>query len=173
MVVECCQVAGHDAPFSPSQNALLTTRINIMLQPRRLFFLFSVSLSTLLYGCSLTTQSADPTLPKIATSPGFVRASIDHAGTNKLYNALSAGNCVHPKYPSGPFQRNETGKVTVKLTVDAEGNVVDISIEKSSGFTELDNGSAILWKSCHFNPATQDGVPVQSTTKMMLDWKIS
>ncbi|SFD31474.1 energy transducer TonB, partial [Collimonas sp. OK412] len=52
-------------------------------------------------------------------------------------SAKIAGNCEKPEYPRSSLRNEEEGMVTVKLTIGADGNVLDSAVEKSSGFKDL------------------------------------
>ncbi|WP_211466439.1 TonB family protein, partial [Collimonas silvisoli] len=56
-------------------------------------------------------------------------------------SAKIAGNCEKPEYPRTSLRNEEEGVVTVKLTIGADGNVVDSAVEKSSGFRDLDRAT--------------------------------
>jgi protein TonB len=87
-------------------------------------------------------------------------------------SAKIAGNCEKPEYPRSSLRNEEEGIVTVKLTIGADGNVVESAVEKSSGFKDLDRATTKAWSLCHFTPAMADGKAVQSTTKMQYVWKL-
>lgn len=87
-------------------------------------------------------------------------------------SAKIAGNCEKPEYPRTSLRNEEEGVVTVKLTVGADGNVLDSAVEKSSGFKDLDRATLKAWSLCHFTPAMADGKAVQSSTKMQYVWKL-
>jgi len=87
-------------------------------------------------------------------------------------SAKIAGNCEKPEYPRSSLRNEEEGMVTVKLTIGADGNVLDSSIEKSSGFKDLDRATVKAWSLCHFSPAMADGKAVQSSTRMQYVWKL-
>jgi protein TonB len=87
-------------------------------------------------------------------------------------SAKIAGNCDKPEYPRSSLRNEEEGMVTVKLTIGADGNVLDSAVEKSSGFKDLDRATVKAWSLCHFTPAMADGKAVQSSTRMQYVWKL-
>ncbi|AIY40990.1 Ferric siderophore transport system [Collimonas arenae] len=87
-------------------------------------------------------------------------------------SARVTGNCEKPEYPRTSLRNEEQGTVNVKLIIGADGSVVDATIEKSSGFKELDRATLKAWSLCHFTPAMADGQPVQSATRMEYVWKM-
>jgi protein TonB len=66
---------------------------------------------------------------------------------------------VAPDYPSELRREGVSGVVTVKCTIDEQGNVVDPHVEKSSNnaFEEPALAALKKWK---FKPAKQDGAPI-------------
>jgi TonB family protein len=82
-------------------------------------------------------------------------------------------SCVAPEYPRASRQNEEQGIVIAKLVVGANGHVLDIALEKSSGFTALDKATLQSWGLCQFVPAMRDGVPVQSEARMQYVWKLN
>jgi protein TonB len=110
-------------------------------------------------------------LPTSVAQPSPAAATAAPAGPAHT-SARVTGNCEKPEYPRTSLRNEETGTVNVKLIIGADGNVVDASIEKSSGFKELDRATLKAWSLCHFTPAMADGQPVQSTTRMQYVWKM-
>ena len=88
-------------------------------------------------------------------------------------SAKLAGHCEKPEYPKRSLQDGEEGTVTIKLTISAEGNVVNAIVEKSSGFSKLDNATLKAWSLCHFTPAITDGQAVQSEKRLQYVWKLN
>lgn len=66
---------------------------------------------------------------------------------------------VAPDYPEQLKEQHVAGLVVVKCTVDAQGNVVDPQVEKSSneGFDKSALEAIRKWK---FKPAREDGTPI-------------
>jgi protein TonB len=67
---------------------------------------------------------------------------------------------VAPDYPDQMKAKHMKGVVVVKCTIDAQGNVVEPSIEKTSneGFDQAALDAVKKWK---FKPAQRDGNPVE------------
>ena len=68
-----------------------------------------------------------------------------------------------PPYPPIARRLGAEGKVTLRLTVSADGRVTQADVETSSGRDELDQ-TARQWILAHwtYKPALEDGVPVAS-----------
>jgi hypothetical protein len=55
---------------------------------------------------------------------------------------LISGSCSHPEYPAEAARAGQTGDVSVKFLVDSKGDVTSTTIEKSTGFSILDDITA-------------------------------
>jgi TonB family protein len=71
-----------------------------------------------------------------------------------------------PPYPSIEARLGHAGTVTLRLSVSADGSVIDAQVENSSGSSALDQ-AAIAWVKEHwrYTPATHDGTAVPATTE--------
>jgi protein TonB len=65
------------------------------------------------------------------------------------------------KYPMTARIRHEEGVVRLRILVDTDGHVADISLAQSSGFDALDKAAMEVVRRWKFVPPTRDGVPVQ------------
>lgn len=76
-----------------------------------------------------------------------------------------------PPYPDAARSAGITGAVTVRLTIDEKGNVVDVKILKGDpNFDAVVLETVKTWK---FEPAKhQDGKPFLSTKTMKIPFKI-
>jgi protein TonB len=109
-------------------------------------------------------------LPTSVAQP--VAAATPAPGPPAHTSARVTGNCEKPEYPRTSLHNEEQGSVNLRLTIGADGSVLDATIEKSSGFKDLDRATLKAWSLCHFTPAMADGQPVQSTTRMQYVWKL-
>jgi TonB family protein len=75
-------------------------------------------------------------------------------------------------YPKESINSREEGKCLVKLKVDTSGNIHDPSIVTSSGFARLDAACIAAVSSGHLVPATRNGVPVESSVSLPIEWKL-
>ena len=75
------------------------------------------------------------------------------------FEAPVAVRTVAPDYPEDLRDQHIAGVVTIKCTIDAQGNVIDPEVEKSSnnGFDKPALDAVKKWK---FKPAKQDGAPI-------------
>jgi len=66
-----------------------------------------------------------------------------------------------------------TGMVLLRISVDAQGHPVAGSIEKSSGSRLLDQSALkFVLARWHFNPALQNGVPVNATALVPVSFSL-
>jgi TonB family protein len=80
--------------------------------------------------------------------------------------------CSKPDYPEEARAANQQGKVALFFIVGKDGNVIDLGVMQSSGWPILDQASLKSFKSCTFDPATVDGIPVESVFAMSYTWKL-
>lgn len=77
-----------------------------------------------------------------------------------------------PEYPASVFAQKLEGTTVVKLLVDTDGNVVDVSILKSSGHMILDQVAIkTVWKAM-FTPAKFNGIPVRAWVKLPFRFRL-
>lgn len=70
-----------------------------------------------------------------------------------------------PPYPPISARLGEHGTVLMMVTIGTDGSVLNVTIQKSSGYSRLDD-AAKNWVKDHwrYNPATQNGKPIVSRT---------
>jgi len=85
---------------------------------------------------------------------------------------MQMGSCKKPVYPHGALARKETGTVTLAFNVDATGKATSSAVDRSSGYSELDEAAHSALALCHFQPATEAGLPVKSVVKVQYVWTL-
>lgn len=70
---------------------------------------------------------------------------------------------VAPVYPRSARERGVEGVVTLRVVVEANGEISDITIARSSGSALLDRAAVAAVEKWEFRPATMRGQPVRST----------
>lgn len=80
--------------------------------------------------------------------------------------------CRKPEWPKSSLRNEETGTVTLRLTVAPTGRILDTLVVKSSGFRDLDKAALVGLMRCKFRPAAINGVPVQSHSYMQYVWTL-
>ncbi|MES2128722.1 MAG: M56 family metallopeptidase [Pseudomonadota bacterium] len=104
--------------------------------------------------------SACASAPQVKHEPVVVAAVVDFK------------SCAKPVWPAESLKREETGTVRLEFTVSAQGKVVGSTLFRSSGHPALDEAAREGINKCAFKPGTRDGVPVESTMKMMYIWTL-
>lgn len=79
---------------------------------------------------------------------------------------------LKPIYPILSRKRKEEGSVTVRLIIDKEGQVKEYKVEKSSGFTLLDQAAVRAASKARFLPAKESGNPVPSIKTLTFVFKL-
>jgi protein TonB len=105
-----------------------------------------------------------PTAPPAAapTAPAIRTGAVIQAGAH----------CAKPDYPSASRRMEEEGTVTLKFLIGVDGKVLQADIEKTSGFTRLDEAARNALSKCQFRPGTVDGKPEQSWASIKYTWRL-
>ncbi len=77
------------------------------------------------------------------------------------------------EYPLKAKVLGQEGDVVVDLSIDAVGNITEINLIKSCGFTELDNSAIKTLSTAKFAPATINGKSTSSTKRLTLSYRIN
>jgi protein TonB len=113
--------------------------------------------------------STAPAITQAATPPAAAPA----APAIRTGAVIQAGaHCAKPDYPSASRRMEEEGTVTLKFLIDVDGKVLKTDIEKTSGFTRLDEAARNALSKCQFRPGTVDGKPEQSWASIKYTWRL-
>lgn len=97
---------------------------------------------------------------------------VQHAHTSIRVDPRHPLKIGEDYYPDASKRANEEGRCVVKLTVAADGRIVDQSIESSTGFPRLDEACLKAVRGQRMMPATMDGKPVEMTATIPIVWKL-
>ncbi|WP_310613620.1 energy transducer TonB [Limnohabitans sp.] len=111
---------------------------------------------------AITQPTAPPAAPAAPPAPGIRSGAVIQAGAY----------CAKPDYPSASRRMEEEGTVTLKFLIGADGKVIQADIEKTSGFTRLDEAARNALSKCQFRPGTVDGKPEQSWASIKYTWRL-
>ena len=78
-----------------------------------------------------------------------------------------------PAYPVSARKAGQAGVVLLTVTVTANGTVSAIRVGKSSGFTALDEAALTAVRNWTFEPARQNGVPVDLEIDVPIRFRLS
>src|SRR6266850_1382283 len=85
---------------------------------------------------------------------------------------LISSSCAKPVYPEASREADEAGAVLLNFLVDQEGNVVEIKIERSSGYPRLDEAARSTLQRCKFRPAIVEGKPASAWAPIEYVWTL-
>ena len=80
--------------------------------------------------------------------------------------------CKTPEYPKASRRLTEEGIVSLRFLVDSDGRVLNAEVEKSSGYSRLDDAARNALSLCQFRPGEVDGKPVKSWARINYSWKL-
>lgn len=101
-------------------------------------------------------------LPSVASSAAPVRTKA----------VVDSRRCEKPQYPRESLRANESGRVGLQFLIGTDGTALESKIEKSSGFSPLDEAARRALSLCQFKPGTENGQPVPSWAKIDYLWKV-
>jgi protein TonB len=111
----------------------------------------------------MSTPAAPPRPPAPPPPPADVSASVD----------ISYKNRNPPKYPLQAIRQSEQGTVVLNVTINAAGEVVDVKVERSSGYRDLDMAAAQAAKEWRFNPGVHNGKPVGGVVRIPVNFNLN
>jgi TonB family protein len=76
-----------------------------------------------------------------------------------------------PEYPSSALRKQQSGTVTLRVTIDANGKPEDIKVERGSGTWSLDRAAKKAVSKWSFSPKIENGVAVSSELLIPVDFK--
>ena len=115
--------------------------------------------------------------PQPQTDPGPVTPVVEAAppspNTGKTFNPqFDANSCAKPEYPAKAARNGETGTVALALLINANGQVTDSKVSKSSGSRELDRAAVAALSLCKFTPAMNNGTPEAAWGRIAYVWSL-
>lgn len=111
----------------------------------------------------MSTPAAPPRPPAPPPPPADVAPSVD----------ISYKQAHQPQYPIQALRQGQQGEVILDVTINAAGEVVDVKIEKSSGYRILDRAAEEAARKWRFNPGVKDGKPVGGVVRIPVNFSLS
>lgn len=96
-------------------------------------------------------------LPVTAAFGAETKAHVDASGAN-----------MQPAYPETAMAGREQGAVVVAALVKPDGTVRQVALQKSSGYSDLDEAAMNAVKGWKFVPATKDGAPIEGPASIQI-----
>jgi periplasmic protein TonB len=114
-----------------------------------------------------TTQSNAPA-PVAA-----VAAPVQHAVSAPKYDPKHPFKIGEDYYPDASKRAGEEGSCVLMMKVAASGQIMDATIQTSSGFPRLDEACLKGVKGQKMGPAMEDGKPVEGSFPFKITWKLT
>jgi protein TonB len=108
----------------------------------------------------IATPPSPPAPPAAATDIG---ASVD----------ISSKNMNPPKYPPSAFRSGAEGEVILIIDVDANGNVTNVAVEKSSRNRDLDRAAMEAARKWRFNSAVVNGQKTAGRVRVPVNFALN
>src|SRR3546814_935893 len=105
---------------------------------------------------------APPRPPAPPAPPQNISASVD----------ISSKNMNPPRYPPAAVRAGIEGTVILIIDVDANGNVVDVSVERSSRNRDLDRAAIAAARKWRFNPSVVNGQKAAGRVRVPVDFTL-
>ncbi|MEP6484113.1 MAG: energy transducer TonB [Rudaea sp.] len=93
--------------------------------------------------------------------------------TDVAPSALGYGSKTNVPYPIDAARMREQGTVILRVLVGADGKVLTVEIETSSGSSRLDRAAREAVKTWLFNPARHGGVATSAWAKVPISFNLS
>jgi protein TonB len=162
----------HPTMFVPSP-----TTLQILPQTPPIKHVAEIPKVTLVKPTTTTVVVPKPTIEVQQTTPNTIAATTQQTPPNPPIPNSSASGLMNthttPPYPAAARRLSQQGRVTLLLSIDANGAVTNAQVKVSSGYAELDE-TAIGWVIAHwrYKPAIQNGVPVASASLAALKFDL-
>jgi protein TonB len=78
-----------------------------------------------------------------------------------------------PVYPREEQRRGIQGTTVLIVSIDANGGVLDVEVERSSGNRNLDREAVKAARRWRFNPEVRDGKKVSSRVRVPVEFKFN
>lgn len=103
-----------------------------------------------------------------ATASGQAPAVTDHAEAGV---DMDSRVFTPPRYPAAALETKTSGKVVLRVLVDADGSVKDVVVEESTPEGVFDAASIEAARKWHFNPAVKDGQPTEGWVRVPVEFE--
>ncbi|SAK48587.1 TonB-like protein [Caballeronia hypogeia] len=99
--------------------------------------------------------------PPPAAAPAIGKPSMDLAAPKNV--AHLSCNIAQPDYPAMAKRRGETGTSIVRLTVGLSGKIENVTLQKSSGSSRLDDAALDAVRGSACSPYKENGEAIRAT----------
>lgn len=77
-----------------------------------------------------------------------------------------------PQYPTDALRAGVEGTVHMAVSIDAQGNIIEVRVARSSGSSALDHAAMDAVRSWHYKPAMRGGQPAPGTVDVPVDFRL-
>ncbi|WP_250538097.1 MULTISPECIES: energy transducer TonB [unclassified Caballeronia] len=107
------------------------------------------------------TPPAPPQPAPQPAAPAIGKPSMDLAAPKNV--AHLSCNIAQPDYPSMSRRRGETGTAVIRLTVGLSGKIENVTLQKSSGSSRLDDAALEAVRGSACSPYKENGEAIRAT----------
>ncbi len=119
------------------------------------------------------TPVSETPVEELPVSPPLETISGTSLSDDVAPSAIAYGSKTSVPYPVDAWRRHEQGTVILRVLVDADGNVLTVEVETSSGSPRLDRAARDAVKSWRFNPAKHGGVALSAWARVPVSFNLS
>jgi protein TonB len=116
---------------------------------------------------SVVTQERTPPPAPVVAAP------VQHAVSSPRMDPKHPFKIGEEYYPDASKRANEEGSCILLMKVAATGQILDATVQTSSGFPRLDEACLKGVKGQKMMPAMEDGKPVEGTFPFKITWKLT
>jgi periplasmic protein TonB len=120
-----------------------------------------------------TTAISVVTREQAPTPAPVVAAPVQHTVSSPKMDPKHPFKIGEEYYPDASKRANEEGSCILQMKVAASGQILDASVQTSSGFPRLDDACLKGVKGQKMMPAMEDGKPVEGTFPFKITWKLT
>jgi protein TonB len=116
---------------------------------------------------SVVTQTKTPPPAPVVAAP------VQHQVSSPKMDPRHPFKIGEEYYPDASKRANEEGSCILLMKVAASGQILDATVQTSSGFPRLDDACLKGVKGQKMMPAMEDGKPVEGTFPFKITWKLT
>ncbi|MHB8447701.1 MAG: energy transducer TonB [Rudaea sp.] len=119
--------------------------------------------------------AATPTIMPVTVdiAPPAITAPPANAAAQTAPSAIAYGSRTQVAYPLDALRNREQGTVILRVLVGADGSVLGVEIEKSSGSHSLDRAARVAVGKWRFHPATRNGIAHSAWASVPVTFNLS
>jgi periplasmic protein TonB len=114
-----------------------------------------------------TTQVQTPVAPIVQAAPPV------HSISAPKYDSKHPFHIGPDYYPDASMRAGEEGNCILMMRVSATGQILDATVQTSTGFPRLDEACLKGVKGQRMGPAMEDGKPIEGTFPFKIIWKLT